>query len=125
MLNSRRTLMYVQSVFDDSVRAPHTRMPRVPNGRMQLIADRVEQALLGLGDVHLDVERTAHDLVGRRLPDAAGVVGAGPDAGHVTARRDEDLDVAVGGGRVVDLDPRVVQRGELRVVHRRRRCATP
>ena len=29
--------MYVQSVFDDSVRAPHTRMPRVPNGRMQLM----------------------------------------------------------------------------------------
>jgi hypothetical protein len=37
MLNRRRTLMYVQSVFDDSVRAPHTRMPCVPNGRMQLI----------------------------------------------------------------------------------------
>jgi hypothetical protein len=37
MLNNRRTLMYVQSVSDAKVRAPQMRMPRVPNGRMQLI----------------------------------------------------------------------------------------
>ena len=37
MLNSRRTLRYCQSVSEDSVRAPHTRMPRVPNGRMALM----------------------------------------------------------------------------------------
>src|SRR5262245_59799890 len=37
MLNRRRTLMYVQSVFDASVRAPQILMPCVPNGRMQLM----------------------------------------------------------------------------------------
>src|SRR5918995_7222839 len=37
MLNRRRTLMYVQSVLDERVRAPHTLMPWAPNGRMQLM----------------------------------------------------------------------------------------
>ena len=36
MLNSRRTLRYRHDRSDDSVRAPHTRMPRTPKGRMQL-----------------------------------------------------------------------------------------
>src|SRR5690606_29693965 len=79
-------------------------------------ADRVEDALLVLRDCALDVEDATERVVGRGLPHAAGLVGARPQAGDVARRRDEDLRVAVGTRGVLDLDPRVVHRGESRVV---------
>ena len=92
--------MYVQSVFDDSVRAPHTRMPRVPNGRMQLIPiglSRPCSALVMLISTS-SAPRTTSLAGAFHTPRV--VVGAGPDAGQVTARRDHDLGVAVGRRRV-------------------------
>ena len=62
-----------------------------------------------------DVERAAHDLVGRRLVHAAGVVAAAPDAGDGPARRD-DAGARRGPGRAPE--PRPVERGVLRVVAR-------
>ena len=88
-------------------------MPAAGEGPDAVDPDRVEQVVLVLGDVDLEVDGAPHDLVGRRLVHAAGVVVAAPDAGHVAARRDEDVGAA---GRVEDLDPRPVQGGVLRVV---------
>src|SRR5690606_33324473 len=51
-------------------------------------ADRVEQVLLATGDLQLQVDGAADDLVRGRLVHAALEVVAGPDAGDVAARRD-------------------------------------
>ncbi len=59
------------------------------------------------------LDRAPDDLVGGRLVDAAGVVVAAPDAGHVTARRHEP---ELPGRGIRRLDPRVVERAERRVV---------
>ena len=48
--------------------------------------DRVELVLLGPGEVQLQGDRPADDLVRRRLVDAALAVVAGPDAGDVAGR---------------------------------------
>ena len=82
---------------------------------MQLIPDRVELIVLGAGDVELEGDRAADDLVGRRLVDAALAVAAGPDAGEVAGRRHEDR---LAGDRVEDLDPGPVEGGVLAVVAR-------
>ena len=76
-------------------------------------ADRVEEVLLTAGDLELQVDGAADDLVGRGLVDAALGVVAGPDAGHVAARRDQP---GLAAGRVEGLDPRVVQGGVVGVV---------
>src|SRR5439155_26626962 len=62
-------------------------------------ADRVEQFLLLLGELGLEGDRAAYDLVGGGLVHAAGGVVAGPDAGDVAAGRDELVGT---GGRVED-----------------------
>src|SRR6185295_12732596 len=67
--------------------------------------------LLTLADVVLEAERAAHDLVRRRLVDAALAVGARVDARDVARRRNEDVALV----RVVDLDPREVVRAVLRI----------
>src|SRR6266511_890805 len=78
-------------------------------------AVRVELVVLALGQVQLQRDRAAYDLVGGRLVHAAGGVVAGPDAGHVPTRRDERRCAAQ---RVHHLDPRPVERGVLGVVVR-------
>src|SRR5581483_7921827 len=76
---------------------------------------RVEDVLLTLGDGVLEAERAADDLVRGRLVNAALVVDAGVDAGHVARRRN----VHVAALRIVDLDPREVVRAVLRVARAR------
>src|SRR5262245_20356562 len=73
----------------------------------------VQQVVLVAGDRALQRDGASHDLVGRGLVHAALVVVAGPDAGHVARRRDED---ALPAGGVEHLDARPVQGGELGVV---------
>ena len=63
----------------------------------------------------VEIERAAHDFIGRRLPHAARVVGAGPDAGHVAGRRHEGEQPS---HRVHGLDPRPVEGGVHGVVAR-------
>src|SRR5262249_53454467 len=62
----------------------------------------------------------AHDLVGRGLVNAALVVGAGIDAQHVARGRDEH----VAALRIVDLDPREVERAVLRIARTRQAIDT-
>src|SRR5690606_37102346 len=81
-------------------------------------ADGVQHGLLVLRHHGLDVQATADGVVGRGLPHAAGLVGPCPDTGDVAAGRDDHLGVAVRADRVLDLDPRVVERGVCAVVHR-------
>ena len=80
---------------------------------MQLIPIGLSWSCSRLGEVELQADRAADDLVGRRLVDAAGVVVARPDAGDVAGRRHEPR---LAGQRVEDLDPRPVQRRVLAVV---------
>ena len=68
-----------------------------------------------LRDLEAEAVDAHDDLVRGRLVDAAGRVGAAPDAGHVARRRHQHRLVRQ---RVHDLDPRVVERGELGVVAR-------
>src|SRR6185436_18476493 len=75
----------------------------------------VEQVLLTLADVVLEAERAAHDLVRRRLVDAALAVGTRVDTRDVARRRNEDVALV----RVIDLDPREVVRAVLRVARLR------
>src|SRR5689334_13736358 len=79
-------------------------------------ADLVQAALLRVRDLEAEPVDAERDLVRGRLVDAAGGVGAAPDAGHVTRRRNQQRLVRQ---RVHDLDPGVVERGELGVVARR------
>ena len=95
------------------MRAPQTRMPRPGNARMQLIPFGLSWSCSALVMLSSRRDRAADDLVGRRLVDAAGVVVAGPDAGHVAGRRHE---LRLAGERVEDLDPRPVERRVLGVV---------
>ena len=60
----------------------------------------------------IELERAAHDLVGRRLEHAALGVGARVHAEHMAAGRH---DLARAGLRIGDDDPRVVERRVLRV----------
>ena len=125
MLNSRRTLMYVQSVFDDSVRAPQTRMPRVPNGRMQLMPIGLSRpcSALVMFISTSSAPRTTSLAGAFQTPRVSSVRAQMPAMWpHGGTMISVSPLVAAG---FVDLDPRVVQRRELRVVHRRRRCATP
>src|SRR4029453_3230709 len=89
--------------------------PHAPAGEGPQAVDPlgVERVVLVAGDLALEGEGTPHDLVGERLVHAPLVVVAGPDAGHVARRRDED---ALPAGRVEDLDAGPVEGGELGVV---------
>src|SRR5438552_6462595 len=71
---------------------------------------RVQQIVLALGDLQLEGDRAADDLIRRSLVHAPGVVAARPDAGHVAARRDE---IRLAGEGVEDLDPGPVEGGVL------------
>ena len=121
-MNRRRTLTYFHSAFEVSVRAPQTRMPRPGKRRIALTPVGIELVLLVVVDVVFEVERAAQDLVRRRLEHAALGVGAGVDAEHVPAGRHE---LARAGLRVGDVDPRVVERGVLRVGDRLRAARSP
>ena len=79
-MNSRRTLTYFHSGSLDSVRAPHTRMPRPGKRRMALTPLGLRTSCVAVVDLVLEVDGAGHHLVGRRLPHAAGVVGEGVDA---------------------------------------------
>ena len=76
---------------------------------------RVQQVVLVAGDVDLEVDRTADDLVRRGLVHAALFVVAGPDAGHVARGRHVGQQAS---GRVHRLHPRPVERRVHRVVAR-------
>ena len=74
-----------------SVRAPQTTRPCTGNGRRQLIAARVQLAVLAVCQcctVRAPTPISAASSTGRRLPDAALGVGAGVDAGDGAARRE-------------------------------------
>src|SRR2546430_13623093 len=75
----------------------------------------VQQVVLALGDLQLEGDGAANDLIGRGLMHAAGVVAARPDAGHVAARRNE---IRLAGEGIEDLDPGPVEGGVLGVVAR-------
>ena len=107
--------MYRHSGSLDSVRAPQMRMPRPGNARMQLMPTLFRPPCSAC------VTWKPRPLAPRTTSFAGAlwtprvVVGPAPDAGHVTRRRNQHRLVRE---RVHDLDPRVVERRELRVVAR-------
>src|SRR5207248_626462 len=76
---------------------------------------RIQQVVLALGDLQLERDRAADDLIGRGLVHAAGVVAARPDAGHVAAWRNE---IRLAGEGIENLDPGPVEGGVLGVIAR-------
>ena len=92
------------------MRAPHTTRPRLGNDAQAVDADRVDQAVLVVGELHGELlgtrDRGVH--AGGRLPDAAVDVGARHDAGDGAARH-EHIHLAA-AQRVALAQAREVQR---------------